>query len=159
MQARVFKAGICFLAGIVFWSAPPVPSAPAAIGSSIEKAKAFFEKYVDLGRGYDLGVADLYSDDAVIKNKRTYPTGEVREMSLTGRQIKELIRQVMPMAKARGDRSSFSDCRYQEDEGRVRITCRRYSEMKKYAVPHSLLVGPNAGGVWLIFEEIGESRP
>ena len=41
----------------------------------------------------------------------------------------------------------------------MRISATRYSELKKYASPFSLLVGPGLDGNWLIFEEISESRP
>jgi len=41
-------------------------------------ARQLFERYVALGQAYDTRLADLYSDDALIRNKRTYPTGEVR---------------------------------------------------------------------------------
>jgi hypothetical protein len=46
-------------------------------------------------------VADLYADDAVIRNRRTYPTGEVREATVPAAQYKALIRQAIPLAKAR----------------------------------------------------------
>ena len=133
--------------------------APAADGKAIEKAQALFKRYVDLEHAYDVAAADLYSDAAVIKNKRTYPTGQVRELSLPASQYKELIRQGMPLAKARGDRNTYSDCKYEELGERVRITCSRYSELKKYTSPLTLVVGASAGGEWLILEEHSESRP
>ena len=49
---------------------------------------------------------------------------------------------------------------YLRPEGeRVRITCTRFSELKKYSSPLSLLVGPDKDGKWLIFEEISKSQP
>jgi ketosteroid isomerase-like protein len=130
-----------------------------ANNDAVDRAKALFKRYVELANGFDPAVADLYSDDAVIKNKRTYPTGNVRELSMPAPQYKALIRQAMPLAKARGDRSTFTDCKYEEAGEQVRITCSRYSEMKKYTSPLTLVVGPQTGGGWLIFEELSESRP
>jgi hypothetical protein len=101
----------------------------------------------------------LYSDAAIIKNKRTYPGGQVRELSMPAPQYKELIRQAMPLAKARGDRNTYSECKYEEAAERVRIACQRYSELKKYTSPLVLVVGPAPGGDWLIFEELSESQP
>jgi len=124
----------------------------------IPEARALFERYVTLEQQFDPLVADLYSDEAVIKNKRTYPTGQVREMTLPARQYKDLIRKAMPLAKERGDTSSYSECAYSEEGARVRITCKRFSTLKKYTSPISLLVGPTPGG-WLIFEELSESQP
>jgi hypothetical protein len=84
----------------------------------IPEARALFERYVTLEQQFDPLVADLYSDEAVIKNKRTYPTGQVREMTLPARQYKDLIRKAMPLAKERGDTSSYSECAYSEEGSR-----------------------------------------
>jgi hypothetical protein len=65
----------------------------------------------------------------------------------------------MPLAKEKGDRSTYSDVAYTQDRERVRITATRYSELKKYSSPISLLVGPSDDGKWLIFKELSESRP
>jgi hypothetical protein len=143
----------------LMWSVALAYSPLAADSKAIEKAQALFKRYVDLEHAYDPAAADLYSDDAVIKNKRTYPTGQVRELSMPAPKYKELVRQAMPLAKARGDRSTYSDCKYQEAGERIRITCSRYSELKKYASPLTLVVGAAASGEWLIFEEHSESQP
>lgn len=134
-------------------------AAVATPQASNDAAKQLFEQYVALGHAYDSTVADLYSDDAVIKNKRTYPTGEVRELTMPAGNYKTLMRQAMPLAKARGDRSTYSDVKYTAEGSRVRIEATRFSELKKYTSPISLLVGPSATGTWLIYEEISESRP
>ncbi len=76
------RAGRCMMAGLMLWSAPLVDNAAAGESRTIENAQALFKRYVDLEHAYDTAVADLYSDDAVIKNKRTYPTGQVRELSM-----------------------------------------------------------------------------
>jgi hypothetical protein len=41
----------------------------------------------------------------------------------------------------------------------VRIKADRFSELKKYHSPISILVKPTPDGVWLIYEELSESRP
>lgn len=125
----------------------------------VDQAKDFFARFVELEQAYDITVADLYADDAVIRNKRTYPTGEVRELTLPPAQYKQLIRQAMPLAKSRGDRSTYSKCGYKAEGANVRITCSRYSELKKYTTPYTLLVGPTRTGKWQILEELSESRP
>lgn len=132
--------------------------APLQKQSPVEEARAFFDQFVRLEQAYDVKVADLYADDAVIRNRRTYPTGEVRELSFPAAQYKALIRQGMPVARQRADRSTYSRCSYEPDGARVRISCSRYSELKKYTSPYTLVVGPGRSG-WLIFEEHSESRP
>lgn len=132
----------------------------AGIGNAqTPEAARLFERYVALGRAFDAGLAELYDDNALIRNKRTYPSGEVREMTMPAAQYKSLLRKVMPLAQKRGDRSTYSDVRYAAEGERVRISAARYSELRRYTSPLVLVVGPAGGGRWLIYEEHSESRP
>jgi hypothetical protein len=131
----------------------------AAQAQAADDAKALFDRYVQLEHAFDPAVADLYADDAVIKNKRTYPDGQVRELAFPAAQYKALIRRAMPLAKARGDTSSYSDITFRDEGSGVRIRATRFSNLKKYSSPLSLLVAPGAGGKWLIREELSESQP
>lgn len=126
---------------------------------STAKAKELFERYVALEHAFDPATADLYSDDAKIQNTRSYPTGEKRTLTMPAPAYKKLIRGAMPLAKVRGDTSTYSDIKYAPEGDRVRITCTRFSELKKYSSPLSLLVGADKDGKWLIFEEVSESQP
>jgi hypothetical protein len=65
----------------------------------------------------------------------------------------------MPIAKQRGDRSSYSDVTYALEGPNVRITATRFSELKRYSSPLSLLVGRRPDGRWMIYEELSESQP
>jgi hypothetical protein len=125
----------------------------------LDDARELFDRYVQLERQFDPAVAELYADDAVIKNTRRYPNGEVRELTFPAPQYKRLVRQAMPVAKARGDTSSYSDVTYSAERTGVRITATRFSHLKQYSSPFSMLVAPNASGLWLIREELSESRP
>jgi hypothetical protein len=122
------------------------------------KAEQVLARYIALEHAFDPAIADLYADDAVIRTKRTYPTGEVRDLTISATDYKALIRKTVPLAKTRGDTSRYSGCTYAADGARVRIGCTRYSELKGYSSPISLLVGPGPGVAWLIFEELSESR-
>lgn len=140
-------------------------TAPIAAGQSsdprLEAAEELFERYVTLEYAYDPALADLYADDAVIKNTRRYPTGQVREMQLTGAQYKALIRQALPLTKARDDRSTYSDVSFQlEANGSVTITASHYLEFKNYTSPLKIIL--SVGGAddrWRILEEASESQP
>lgn len=142
---------------LIAWSFAPTEAQSEA--EMLERARQVFERYVSLAEAFDSAAADLYEDTALIKNKRTYPTGEVRELTMPAPQYKELIRQAMPLAKARGDRNRYSEISYSVEGERVRISATRYSVLKDYSSPISLLVGPGPAGQWLIYEEITESRP
>ena len=80
-------------------------------------------------------------------------------MTMPAPRYKALIRSAMPAAKARDDRSTYSDVRYSAEGAGVRITAQRFSELKKYTSPLSMLVKPDARGAWLIDEELSESQP
>jgi hypothetical protein len=126
---------------------------------AIDQAKRLFKRYVALGQAFDPAVADLYSDEALIENRRRYPSGEVKTLTLPAPKYKELIRAAMPAAKARGDRNTYSDVRYAIEGQGVRIVAKRFSELKKYSSPLSLLVKRDAKSAWLIYEERSESQP
>ncbi len=126
----------------------------------IEEAKEFVQKFIKLGEEYDAKLIDLYSDEAVIKTKRIYPTGQAREMEIPGGKYKLLMKISMPIAKLRGDISKFDKVEYEvKENGYVKITARRYSVLKDYYSPYYILIGKNKRGQWLIYEEYSESRP
>ena len=123
------------------------------------RAEALFNDYSSLERSYDPTVADLYCDSALIRNVRTFPDGQKRTLELPATKYKELIRIAMPLAKAKSDYSTYSGVAYASEGNNVRITATRYSNMKKYSSPMSLLVGACNGGAWAILEELSESIP
>jgi hypothetical protein len=65
----------------------------------------------------------------------------------------------MPVAKARGEYSTFSNVKYVPEGGNVRVTATRYSELKKYSAPHSVVIGACNGDGWGILDETSETRP
>jgi hypothetical protein len=150
---------ILFVLAMASFSPASGVAQPAQDVHSTTKAEELFAAYDRLEHEFDPAIADLYADDAVIRNKRTYPTGEVREMTIPASKYKELLRTATPLAKARGDVSTYSNVTYTPEAEGVRIKADRYSELKKYHSPLSLLVKPSASGKWLIYEELSESRP
>jgi hypothetical protein len=125
----------------------------------MDEAKALFESYRTLEARFDPAVADLYADDALISNKRTYPTGKIRELTIPAPKYKDLIRTAMPLAKAKGDYSTYSEITFTEEGAGVRIKAKRFSELKRYYSPISILVRPDSSGRWVILEELSESQP
>src|SRR5687767_6337225 len=121
-----------------------------------KEATQLFERYVALEAKFDPAIADLYADDVMIKNTRRYPDGTSRTMSLPAPTYKELIRTSMPTAKARGDTNQYSGMTSKVEDGKLRVTAIRYSDLKKSYSPLSLLIGQRSGR-WLIIEELSES--
>ncbi len=151
---------VSFMVFAVAMALPASAQAPGGAGArAVQSAMRLFDRYVALEKAFDATLADLYSDDAIITNKRTYSTGEVRELRLLAPQYKALIRQAMPMAKQQQDTNRYSDCVFKPAGNRVEITCERFSERKRYTSPIRLVVGPDATGEWLIREEHSESVP
>lgn len=136
-----------------------VLSPGAALAGSLAEADALFERYQALGHAYDPAVADLYCDSALIRNVRTYPNGEQKTLELPATRYKELVRTAMPLAKARGDLSTYSGVRTVAEGSNVRITADRFSVLKNYSSPVSILVGPCPNGSLGVLEELSESRP
>lgn len=123
------------------------------------KARALFERFVQLNEAFDPAITDLYAETAKISNRRVFPDGSSREMSMPAPSYKTLLRQVLPAAKEQNDLDRYSEVRYTVEGDKVRITATRYSVMKNYSAPHTLLVGADTDGTWRILEESGESRP
>lgn len=129
-------------------------AAPALAQS---EAEALFVKYKTLERAFDPDVVNLYCDTALIRNVRSYPDGQQRTLELPAPKYKELIRYAMPMAKAKNDVNTYSEVAFSQEGGNTRITAKRYSEMKKYSSPISLLVG-KCGNAVGILEELSQSK-
>lgn len=113
-------------------------------------AATLFAQYQARERAFDPTLAELYCDSAVIRNTRTYADGQQRTTEVPAAQYRGLIRMALPLAKAKGDVSTYSDVVYVPEGDAVRITATRYSELKKYASPLSLLVGSCNGGAWAV---------
>ncbi|MBD1911716.1 MULTISPECIES: hypothetical protein [unclassified Leptolyngbya] len=126
---------------------------------SAKDAQALFNNYQLLGLAYDPAIANLYCDSGRMLNTRTYPDGQKRLIEMKAPEWKALIITAMPVAKARGDYSTFSNVTYTPEGDNIRITATRYSALKKYSSPFSLLVGQCDDQDWAILEEVGESRP
>mgnify|MGYP001259438672 CR=1 FL=1 len=130
-----------------------------SLASPTDVAKKFFDQYVALEAAFDPATADLYSDDAKIQNTRIYPDGRKRTLTMPAPAYKTLIKQVMPSAKLRGDTNKYSDIKITQEGDKFRVTATRFSNLKKYSSPLSLLIGRDKNDVWLIYEELSESQP
>ncbi|TAE86967.1 MAG: hypothetical protein EAZ71_09690 [Verrucomicrobia bacterium] len=136
-----------------------IATAFASAAESIDRAKKLFAEYTTLAKNFDPDLAALYSDKAKIENTRVYPDGRKQALKLDPKEYKSLLRKVMPLAKARGDTSTYSEVNYLEAAPNVTITANRFSTLKKYQSPVTIMVGPDTDGEWRILEEKSESRP
>ena len=122
--------------------------------------KAFFQKFIELGHTYNPEVAALYSDEARIRAYRLYPHGTERTMEMNGAQWKQLVTATLPLAKARRDKSTFSNVTITKEGIGFRIKADRYSELKCYTdTGYYLIVNPREDGRLEIVEEYLETQP
>lgn len=130
-----------------------------ALAQTAEQARTFFYRYQSGERAFDPDVADLYCETALVRNTRIYPDGRRRVIEIPAPRYKSLVRSAMPIAQARGDYITYSEVKYAQEGKAIRVTATRYSVLKKYSSPISLLIGACNGNGWSILEEISESRP
>jgi hypothetical protein len=116
------------------------------------QAKALFEKYTKLETDFDPALADLFSDDAKIRNVVRYEDGMTRPRGTPGRLYKETLRRNMPMAKTRSDVATYTNVQYTAEGSDIRIKATRSSKFIKIPNPVSFLVGAGSAGKWLILE-------
>jgi hypothetical protein len=136
-----------------------LPTAQAQPAEALEQARALLATYIARSQAFDPTLAELYSDQAHIENLRTYPTGEVRQLTFPAAQYKALIEKAMPLARSRGDTNRYSQPQFSAHGRGVRIAMTRHSELKNYSSPLVLVVGRETDGRWRILEERSESRP
>lgn len=123
------------------------------------EAEHFFKDYQELARNFNPEISALYSDTAKISTFRVYPHGLERQMELTGMQWKLLMQKVMPLAKARNDKSTFSNVLISKTHNGYRIKADRYSELKCYKDTGYYMTLEKVYSKLLITEEYMETRP
>jgi len=134
-------------------------AASAAIAGPAQDARAVFDRYMALGEAFDPAVAQLYTDDAVIKGLIRYPNGTERGLKMSGAQWKKMVDAVIPLAKANNDISEYKDVRVEDIGGAIRISARRYSRVKCYWDPnHYMVLRKQPDGSMKITEEYMETQ-
>ncbi len=132
----------------------------AANKAETASAKQFIEKVIELSDAYDSRLAYMYSDKALIHSVRHYPNGTKRRIKISGKQWKQLIVTSMPLAKATGDKSSYSNIQYFVTGKKVKIKAERYSSSKCYTDKgYYMVIQLQPQGYYLITEEYSENQP
>lgn len=129
-----------------------------AFADAKAEAEAFFNKYVALGNNFDIALGDLYSDNAQILNTRIYPNGQQKTMTISVPNYRTMLVRVMPLAKAKGDKDSYSQITYKPVADKMRIQALRHNHMKNYD-SWLVLVIAKQGPDWKIVQELSQSRP
>jgi hypothetical protein len=90
--------------------------------TQVEKARAFFEKYMELARVYDSALADLYSEEAVFdlvweREDPGYPSSTHK----TGAQCKDFVRTNCQVCKPVGVQVTFSNITYHPEGESIHV--------------------------------------
>ncbi|HKY94501.1 MAG TPA: hypothetical protein VJL84_04310 [Kiloniellales bacterium] len=124
-----------------------------------EAAKALFDELVYLEQRYDMGLIDLYADDARIvvielRGDKRYKT------EMTGKQLKGFYASYLPTAAHVGEWYVYSNVIISpEGDTAMRVLATRTGQKSGEPFPYQLLVQPGPGGRWLIYEEQTIVRP
>ena len=119
-----------------------------------DKAKSFFFNFIVLGQTFDTKVADLYSDNALIHSHRIYPNGETRKIKLSGAEWKQLVIQVMPLAKEQNGKNIYSNIDITKIKNGFRVTAGRYSTINCHKDnSYYMVIKKDEKGSLLIVEE------
>ena len=129
-----------------------------AADPSVNNAQKLFEKYMKLETSFDPQVADLFALSAIIQTTRKFPNGEERSAKITADQYRALMRVAMPLAKAQGDKNTYSQISYTPEGDRVLVKCQRQSQLKKSISSVEMIVGPDDKGEWKIFGETTQTQ-
>lgn len=127
--------------------------APAAHAGEAEDVREFFIDFVKRTNAFDAGVADLYSSGARIITLRD---GTDR-LEMTGSQWKELLIRTMPIAKKRGDTSTFDDVEVFAQGDGFRVTATRTPAVKCVPDKNYHLDVVHLAGSWRVVEEYTET--
>jgi hypothetical protein len=138
---------------------PALPAGALDERQRYEAAKALFDELVFLGQRYDLGLIDLYADDARIivvelRGDKRYKT------EMTGKQLKGFYASYLLTAAHVGEWFTYSNVIISpEGEDAMRVLATRTGQKTGEPFPYQVLVAPGPGGRWLIYEEQTIVRP
>jgi len=124
-----------------------------------DDAKAFFKNYEKLGAEFDVKIGDLYARTAKIHAYRLYPHGLEKQGEMTGAQWRGLVKLAMPVAKAKNDKSTFSNIVITPADSGYKIKADRYSVAKCYKdTGYYMVLGKGDEGQLQIVEEYMETQ-
>lgn len=126
---------------------------PFAHAGKTDEVHEFFDHLVERTNAFDASVADLYSPDARI----IAVVDSSDRVEITGSQLKQIANQVMPIAKKRGDTSTYKKVKVLPQGEGFRITAVRFSAAKCVTDPNYHLDVMRHDKSWQVVEEYGET--
>lgn len=160
LPTRMFRWHPIALAAVVAVLLPLAAIAQHAVQpSAIAQAQAFFPHVIALEAAYDATFVNFLADDAVVRNYKMVPDGNVRDRVHPVPFLRPSMPLGMLISRDLGRRLTYSDCRARVEGARVRISCTQERNEPAFRGPFSMLVGPDSAGAWKIYEHIAEPSP
>lgn len=121
--------------------------------------QATFAQYKEYEADFDVALANMYSDDAVVGIFWTDEKGQPMQILFKGIAYKDMIRQGMAQAAEKKDKIEYSDVTYEAISGGVLIGGKKTSKQRGETTSFKMFMRPRPNGQWLIEEEKLESIP
>jgi hypothetical protein len=116
----------------------------------IEQAQRLFADYERRVGAFDRDVIQLFEESAKIEVVNHGTRGDEQNLVFTVAQLRLSIDDAMHKAQKRNDVDRYEEVLFEVLGDDVRIVGRKYCPLKKQRNPFTMLVGPNASGVWRI---------
>ena len=126
---------------------------PWAHAGEAENVHEFFGQFVKRANAFDTGIVEHYSPDARVITLRDGS----EKLVLTGAQWKQLLVRVLPIAKKRGDISTFKNVKVSPHGVGFRVTAVRTSAIKCMSDPNYHMDVVRMQDSWMIVEEYTET--
>jgi hypothetical protein len=120
----------------------------------LKGARECMDLHFKLADEFNPLMANLYSDDALIQNTVLNSDGSQQTRVIPASYYKSIIAKAMCMAKEMGDIYTYSNLEFKKEGDRVRVTYVRYSHLRDYSSPVSMLMGLDGDEAGMVFEEL-----
>jgi len=124
----------------------------------LAQAREFFDTFAQLDKQRDLEILNMYSDTAIVIDRRPSPNGQLTDLKIPIVAFKPMLKGLFTVAKAAGDPPTvYRDIeQYVEGDG-IRIESDGYSPSEEFQRRLSMLILPAGEHTWKIEELIVES--
>ncbi len=129
-------------------------------GMSAEPAgRAMFDKYKTLEADFDEGLADMYSDDAMVGIFWTDEKKKPMQIIMKGVAYKDMIRNGMAQAAEKKDKIEYADVTYETVGDGILISGKKTSTLRGESTNFKMFLRARTDGQWVIEEEKLEAIP
>jgi len=136
-----------------------MPSTASARSIDEGEIREFFANFTQLEQNFEISLAKLYANDAIIDVHMRQLDGRMRLIQLNGTEWKNLIARTMHLAKAAGDKSTYKNIEISIIGDGAKIKATRYSLMRCYTDDmFYLIMQKKKSGKIIVVKEVAETQ-